>query len=628
MGFSAPYGLASLLFALALVVLHLRRRQQREIEVSSLLLWQEVRDEPPRGRFRPNVLFLLQLALLGALGVSIARPYWVERVPVSNAGRAVVVLDVSASMQAREGRERRFDQARRRVEQVLSALDRDVQVMMIAAAARPRVVLAFTQDRGAIARALEGIEPEDGPTHLSLAIQFAQSMAAGTRGPLEIDVFTDLPKTDPFTAARGERLRYFRFGQSDDNVAVASLRVYQSPFQESGDARGYAVIKNYANAPKQVDLHVTLGSDRVLDDKLSLAPLESRAVSLGKLSQPGRLEARLDADDALAVDNRALAYVQPTRKIRVVAVSPSAGMLADLRAIARSVPAVDLRAVSPAQYQRDQLAGADVAVFHQFAPDEHPAVNSLYVHPPGSAEFPSSREVSSAQILDWNESDPVLRDLRYLDALAFDRARLITLPSWAHTLLTSKAEGKEFPLAFAGETEGHRVICFAFDLGGRSLVRGENLSLLLLTLNSLRWLTPADPESPRQVDVGDEFHEPLAQPAAYTVTDPAGHVASRPKSSQVSFPLERAGEYRVSVDGVRRTIFANLFDAEESNIGRPPGPPEEVVEGEAAEATGVSVTTFHEFASSLLFFGWVFALLEWAYWAFRESRRREQADVG
>ena len=51
MGFAVPYGLVSLAFVALLVLLHLRRRQQRELDVSSLLLWDAVHDEPPRGRF-------------------------------------------------------------------------------------------------------------------------------------------------------------------------------------------------------------------------------------------------------------------------------------------------------------------------------------------------------------------------------------------------------------------------------------------------------------------------------------------------------------------------------------------------------------------------------------------------
>src|SRR5258705_92283 len=154
MGFALPYGLASLLFAAALVLLHLRRRQQKELEVSSLLLWEAVRDEPPRGRFRANPLFLLQLA---------------------------------------------------------------------------------------------------------------DSLTTGGSA-LEIDVFTDLPRDEvAFTPSAGERLRYFRFGRSDDNVAVAALRVYQSPFQDADEARGYALVRNYADHGKDVDGHAPLGGKPIPD---------------------------------------------------------------------------------------------------------------------------------------------------------------------------------------------------------------------------------------------------------------------------------------------------------------------------------------------------------------------------
>src|SRR5947208_10385244 len=103
MGFAVPYGLATLAFAALLVLLHVRRRQQQELEVSSLLLWQAVRDEPPRGRFRPNPLFLLQLAALVALGLAAARPYWTEKAASVTTGRTVLVFDTSASMQTIEG---------------------------------------------------------------------------------------------------------------------------------------------------------------------------------------------------------------------------------------------------------------------------------------------------------------------------------------------------------------------------------------------------------------------------------------------------------------------------------------------------------------------------------------------
>ena len=218
MGFLAPTGLASLGFLGLLVFLHLRRRHQREVEVSSLLLCRFSSSHSP-----------------AQLGLVAGRPFWSERAAPVTAGRTVFVFDVSASMQAVEGGERRFDQARRKAGEVLTRQGRDVEIMMIAVAARPRVVVAFTRDRSVVARALEALEPGDGPTRLSLGIQLAHSASSG--GPLEIDVFTDLPSDAVgFAPSAGERLRYFRFGRSDDNVALAALRVYQNPFQSADEA--------------------------------------------------------------------------------------------------------------------------------------------------------------------------------------------------------------------------------------------------------------------------------------------------------------------------------------------------------------------------------------------------------
>jgi hypothetical protein len=629
MGFSSPLGLTALLFAALLVLLHLRRRRQREIEVSSLILWEAVRDETRRGRFRPNLLFVLQVALLGALGLAVAHPYWSEPAAPVAGGRAVLVFDVSASMQTIEDGERRFDRARRKAGELIAGFGQDVEVMMITVAAHPHVIVAFTRDRSSLARALEALEPSDAPTRLSLGIQLAHS-AAGGSGPLEIDVFTDVPgESAGFSPSAGERVRFFRFGRTDDNVALAALRVYQNPFQDAGETHGYAVVRNYAHRAKEIALHVTLASKPVLDETLRLAARESRVVPLRKLAEAGRLEAWLDAADALSADNRALAFVEPARRIRVLAVSDSASVISDLKALARAVPAIDLRQMTPSQFRPEHLRLAEVAIFHGFVPAGPMTANSLYVYPPATNPlFRSDRDVVGAQILDWNETDPILRDLRYVEALPLDRARMLELPPWAHTLIASRAEGEDFPLAFAGETSGRRIVCFAFDLSGRSLVKSENLSLLLLMLNTLRWLTPADPSAPVQVDIGDSYREAFSAPLPLTLTMPDGRIEDRPANRQVAVEISRVGEYRFSAGSERRVVYANLFDSDESDIGREQGPAEETLEG-AAAAPGpiVAATLLHDLTHVMLIVGLLLGLIEWGYWSWLEHRERRSSDV-
>jgi len=311
-------------------------------------------------------------------------------------------------------------------------------------------------------------------------------------------------------------------------------------------------------------------------------------------------------------------------------VTDDTAVRSDLAALARAVPTLDVRTVATREFRNDDSAGADIVIFHGFVPAEPPAVNALYSYPPPGNGFlrSAARDVVGAQILDWNDADPILHDLRYVEALPLDRARLLELPAWAHTLIASRAEGREFPLAFAGETAGRRVVCFGFDLAGQSLVKSENLSLLLVMLNALRWLTPPDGASPVQVDVGDTYREILPAPAPISVTSADGRTETSPAKAQLSVELTRAGEYHVSAGALKRTLYANVFDADESDIGRPPFVAEEVFEGTTSDggATVVRAAFLHEMARALLLAGLLLTLVEWLTWSWLGRSRRVAGD--
>ncbi len=624
MGFTFPLRLLSLGFLAILVWLYMRERRTRELEVPSLLLWQSVREETQRSRFPIDWLFLLQAALLAALAIGVAGPYLRSHGLSAADSRIVVVVDASASMQAVERGQRRFDVARRKASEVIAGLDRAAEVMLIAVEAHPRIVVTFTRDRDRVVRALQTLEASDGPGRLGLAIQLARSSGSGGRGSLEVDVFTDLPREElTVPLAAGERLRYFRFGATDDNVAIAALRVTQNPFQNPSEARGYALVKNYSHREKDVALHVTLASRTVLDETLRLGPREGRAVPIRRLGEPGVLEARLDVADALAVDNRALAFVRPLLPIRVLLVTRDAELAVDLRALAEAVPSLRLRQIAAGDLSRSDLDAADLAIFHEFVPEGPLGSNSLFVYPPlENRLFPGSREVVGAQILDWNEYDPILHDLRYVEALPLDRSRMLRVPEWAHVLIGSRAGGVEFPLAFAGEHEGRRLICFSFDLSGRSVRKSENLSLLLMLLNSLRWLVPADPALPVQVDAGGSYRETFAAPATVTIARPNGRTEELAGARELTLEIGHVGSYGIDVGGARRTVHANLFEAEASDIGRKAGPAEETLEGEAATSLE-PIEILHAFGRWLLVVGAVVLLVEWLY-----GQRWRQPDVG
>ena len=115
MSLLAPAALALGLLAIPIILLYMLRLRRREQPISSTFLWRElVRDQAanaPWQRLRRNLLLLLQLLILAALILALARP--VLRVPGFGGGSVIVLLDASASMQATDSdAASRFEDAR------------------------------------------------------------------------------------------------------------------------------------------------------------------------------------------------------------------------------------------------------------------------------------------------------------------------------------------------------------------------------------------------------------------------------------------------------------------------------------------------------------------------------------
>ncbi|HLU10946.1 MAG TPA: BatA domain-containing protein, partial [Oceanobacillus sp.] len=102
MSFLAPLAFLGALLAIPIILLYMLRLRRREVVVSSTFLWQQIlRDREantPWQRLRRNLLLFLQLLILAALVLGLARPYVI--VPAVSAGQIAVLLDASASMNA------------------------------------------------------------------------------------------------------------------------------------------------------------------------------------------------------------------------------------------------------------------------------------------------------------------------------------------------------------------------------------------------------------------------------------------------------------------------------------------------------------------------------------------------
>jgi hypothetical protein len=605
--FSGLYGV--------LVLFYLWERWRRRVPVPSLLLWEAVREDTLRARrFRPDLLFLLQLLLLTSLIAGLARPYWRDHDGGQASARQVFVLDTSASMQARERTRARFEDARNQALEELRALPADDEVMLITAARTPEVVVGFTRDHAAVEQALLQSVPTDTSGDLAVALAFAESARQRSDLPTTVDVFTDIPRSQLPPVLRNS-VRVFQVGESDDNLAIEGLQVYQGRFQDYRGARAYVRVENFSHRERHGFLTVRLEDQVVTRDGFTIPARQSRAFLVHDFPGPGRVLAQLEATDALAVDNVAYGWIRPLTHARLLLVSAPSPLVDDLHDLAAATPALDLQVVRPEDFQAEAAQQATVTIFHRVVPAVPPPVNALYIYPPADNPFfPASGEASSVEVLDWNAHHAALQSLRPLASLPLQRARIISAPDWSETLLWSRTIEREFPLAFAGQHNGQRVACITFDLEAERLLSTDNVNFFLFFMNLLGWLTPEQDDA-AVVQTGEVYALGQLPAQPVRVRDPRGTIQTLP-ANQTTLEPQFAGEYRISADGTGRRLFANFLDPLESDIGRgskePPIAPTGVQPAGTVHAEPVRRVPQNDYSAWLYAAALALFVLEWA----------------
>jgi hypothetical protein len=555
-GFQNPLGALALVAVGVLVALYLRDRRHGIVPVGSLFLWRQVPARAlARQRLRADALFLLRLGLLLALIAGLLRPYLEGAALPARTRALLLVLDVSASMRAREPDGTRFELARRRAGELVGELVGVEDVMLVTAAERPHVVLRWTADHARVRSRLETLEPLDVPGTLAPAVRLALA-AARARPGTRVAVLTDLPPTaSGCEEDERARLDWIQVGQTDDNLAIASLVVERPLFRPLAEATATLVVRNYGHVLRHAVLEASVEGMLWSRQEIAVQPSASDRFVLTRPPRTGLVQAALTVDDALAVDNEALGWVDPDQPLDLLVVSDAYEPAASLTAVAAAVPGSRVRRVSPASFYAGN-AGPSVVVFDRVEPAGAKRVaHALFVAPPpGSRVCDSAASITGAAVVDWAVDHPALDGLAGLESLELPRVQALAARPWAEPVVLAAARGRAFPILLAGRHDGRRIACLGAELT-EPLAASDRVPLLLLTLATLHWLGGAD-GGPVRVETGVPARLPepgLGGNDDLVVTDDPPTVVAR-----------RAGIYRLG----GRLVLANFFDERESDIGR------------------------------------------------------------
>ena len=557
MRFLAPNGLWLLVLALPIVALYVLRLHRREERVPSLRLWQAAAEDRranrPWQKLRRRWLMLLQLLILLLLAFAAARP----AVPAPRApqGQSLVLLDVSASMQAwqADGRSR-FEAALAALRELAAALEAAGQggsrVTVIAVGPEPMLLLR-DGDAGALRRALPLFAPTDGVADWDAAAALAVGLA--TESEVATLVITDGAISGPLPALPGN-VEWLIIGDAASNVGLTALSLRRS-------AETYTAFVRVRNAgpARQVTLLLLAESEVVGRRVLDLPEDGEAALSFPDLPIRRWFEARLEgAADAFSLDDRAWIAAPVAGSGKVLLATPGNRFL-DLAL--RSLPGivVEQSAALPQDTAGYGVAVVDGATFSPL-PEGHvwalvPGLETPCGEPTGV--FTPTGLLRAA-------AHPLMQYVTWED-VHIARATRYTLPADALVLL----DAPQGPLLWLLERPGQRLICQAFALQDSDLPL--RVAFPILTTNLLSWLLPqTSPEPIFPLPAGRAWEPPVSLDvsAARLIGPDVAQVALLGPERAV-LP-HRAGLYRLEIETPQgpATHYAALalLDAEESDL--------------------------------------------------------------
>jgi hypothetical protein len=336
-------------------------------------------------------------------------------------------------------------------------------------------------------------------------------------------------------------------------------------------------VRNFSNRPAECELEIDNNGRRVVRTPLIIEPRAQTIVSFRPLAEGGLLRARI-SPDALAADNQRYALAPSIAQAKVLVLSPDADARDDLARIVLAInPNFIVTTLDPGQYPSTSAAAQQfsLAVLHDCS---DPGVNAsarMFIFPEprlaGAKRSPLLPVTGSVAVAELESREDT-------DALAtpalLGPSRILSVPGWMDSLARGAPLGGQdsLPMAAVGRNAQGEVGVLSFDIRNHLLLDPDRLDALVLAIDTLKRLVA--PEDVKVVATGAFVTATTFAPA--TLTAPDGTTASLPPDQwgRVRFrPLE-VGRYMVRGGQRSVAVYANYYDAGESDLAVAPAPSE------------------------------------------------------
>lgn len=474
----------------ALIAFYLLKLRRRPVRVSSTMFWvsstRDLQVNVPFRLVRPSLMLLLQLLILAALLLALARP----ALPGAGAAssRTILLIDRSASMSARDAGDRsRLDEAIGRATEIIDRTARSgsgASIGVVTFGDRAEVLSGFTSEWRALKRSVRAIEPTDQPGNVSAALELAEAL--GTRAdenddapgdPTTVIVISDggFEADSPLSIA-GAQVGFERTGpvpgEGVDNLGITALSVRRD-YEDPGLVRLFARLESGAAAPIATSVAVTIDAEVIRRVPLTVPPAGEGAETLSlDIDVPGGalIGVRIERDDVLASDDAAFVTLDPPRTPSILHVAsddaadePADWILSELLA---ELAGDAYRRIDLASYRALERSGtipaASLIVFDRVSPTVLPPTSTITfgARPLLNGVTVVELEAAPTRVLGWRRTHPILRDVS-LDGLYVARSMIVALDADT-ARVESLADGRHGPLIVV-QRNGNQHLWVAFE---------------------------------------------------------------------------------------------------------------------------------------------------------------------
>lgn len=336
--FARPLGLIALAAVAAFIILYLRRPKPQDKIIPSLMFIMQDNKRSKQYSFlqklMTNLLFLMQLLSILGLALVAAAPF-VKLKYDTTLENTVVILDVSASMQAKEKGVMRFDKAIEEAKKVLSGRN-----SIILAENTPLIVLE-SEGTDVALDVLSKIRPKATTTNLGDSLLLAKDILGDRPG--RIVVFSDFLSTEgpdievvKATLSSEEKLVDFvDVSNKADNVGITKLEVTKY------NTKVY--IRNFDSVARDRTVKLARDNKVITQTKVTIAPNSIENFIFDTPAGISRVE--LDPKDNLEVDDTAYIATPPKIKNSVLLITNEKS--SNLELALESAKDIELDVVNP-----------------------------------------------------------------------------------------------------------------------------------------------------------------------------------------------------------------------------------------------------------------------------------------